>query len=65
MEIVIPNKKYDSKKYYENFREKHMDIINKKMICADCLGKYTYFNKSHHTKTKKHLKALEEENDKI
>jgi len=52
-------KKYDSKKYYQNFKDKHNEIIKKKFTCELCGGKYTYFNKSHHLKTKKHLKTVE------
>ena len=40
-------------KFYENNKDK--DI---KRSCDICLGSYTIFNKSHHNKSKKHLKAI-------
>ena len=40
-------------KYYENFKNKHKDDINKKLSCNICGGSYSYFNKSGHLKTKK------------
>ena len=39
--------------YYQNFKNKHKEDINKKCICHICGGSYTYFNKSGHLKTKK------------
>jgi hypothetical protein len=27
-------------------------------VCSICFGTYTYFNKSHHNKTDRHLRAL-------
>jgi hypothetical protein len=52
-------KKYDTKKYYETFREKNKNSVCCSIVCEICGGKYSYFNKSHHQKSKKHLKALE------
>lgn len=42
-------------KYYEKFKEKNDEKIHQKKICEVCGGSYTYFNKSKHNKTKKHL----------
>ena len=51
-------KKYDSKQYYNKFKETHKEKLNEKIICELCGGKYSYFNKSHHNKSKKHYIAL-------
>ena len=48
-------KKYDNKTYYEHFKAKNADKINDKIECPDCLCLYTYFSKSRHMKSKKHL----------
>lgn len=47
------------KNYYENFKNKNVDKIKEKSVCKICSGSYTYFNKSSHTKTKKHLNCVE------
>lgn len=47
-------KKYDNKKYYDNFKNKNGQRLKEKFICDLCGGSYTYFNKSHHFKTKRH-----------
>jgi hypothetical protein len=39
--------------YYQNFKNKHKEDINKKCVCHICGGSYSYFNKSGHLKTKK------------
>lgn len=46
--------KKTSHDYYVTFAEKHKDKVNEKIVCDVCKGKYSYFNKSHHQKTKKH-----------
>lgn len=65
MENVIINsegkKKYDNKKYYQKFKEKHQNELKESITCDICGGSYKYFNKSIHIKTKKHLKKLENE----
>lgn len=48
---------YPSKKYYKNFCLKNRDKIKEKIICPVCGGSFTYYNKSHHFKTKKHISA--------
>ena len=40
-------------KFYENNKDK--DI---KRACEICAGSYTIFNKSHHKKSKKHMKGI-------
>jgi hypothetical protein len=41
---------------YKNFKESH--DINEKICCEICGGSYTYFNKSTHKKTKKHIMEI-------
>jgi len=54
-------KKYDNKKYYDNFKNKNGQRLKEKFICDICGGSYTYFNKSHHSKTKRHqIKDIED-----
>ena len=43
--------------YYLNFKNKNEDKIKKKQQCSICNGKYSYYHKSRHLKTVKHLKA--------
>jgi len=50
-------KKYDSKKYNNTFYIKNNDKIKQKEICKICGGNYTYYNKSAHNKTNKHIKV--------
>jgi len=55
-----------NKEYYENFKNKHISEIKTKIICELCKGKYTYFNKSHHEKSRKHeYVILKKELDKL
>jgi hypothetical protein len=51
-------KKYDYKKYNKTFSETNSEKIKKKCICQVCMGSYTYFNKSKHNKSKRHLLFL-------
>lgn len=37
------------------FRLRNKEKFKEKIICPICGGKYVYFNKSHHNKSKKHL----------
>lgn len=48
----------DNRKYYENFRAKHQDKIHKRETCNVCFGSYTYYGKSKHMKSQKHLTAV-------
>lgn len=43
--------------YYTNFKNKNLDKIQEKKECSICGGKYSYYHKSRHFKTIKHLKA--------
>ena len=38
--------------------EKNKDKIKEKIICDICCGTYTYFNKSKHFKSSKHIKIM-------
>jgi len=51
-------KKYDSKKYNKTFYEKNKSKITEKIICNICMGSYTYFNKSVHNKSIRHIRCL-------
>jgi hypothetical protein len=62
---AIENKniiKQNSTKYVKKFIEKNKEKINTKVQCPICYSSYTYFNKSKHYKTKRHLlmKSLKE-----
>ena len=46
------------KEYYQTFKKKFPEIITKKYECEICGGSYTYFTKSSHLKTKKHLNVV-------
>jgi len=45
------------KQYNNTYYAKHKEEIHK---CDICDGKYSVMNKSHHIRSKKHLKKLEE-----
>jgi hypothetical protein len=47
--------KTNSTKYVKKFIENNKDKINLKIQCHICYSSYTYFNKSKHFKTKRHL----------
>ena len=53
---IIEDKKEKVKiyknKYYQSFKEKHNMESN---ICNICGGKYNYYSKSAHLKSKKHI----------
>jgi len=55
-QIDNDKKKYDTKKYYKQFRETNKDKVNEKVKCDICGGSYTYFNKSKHIQTQRHKK---------
>jgi hypothetical protein len=56
-------KEFDMKEYNKKY---YLDNKEKKFTCADCGGKYGVFTKSHHEKTKKHIKKIaEKENKKL
>jgi len=54
----MEKKKYNSKMYNDKFREKHAEKIAKKIVCTGCGRTFTYYTKSKHMKTKKHLQAI-------
>ena len=56
---IIRKKKYDHKKYNDAFMLKHKETINKRNICDVCCGSYSYFNKSKHQKSKRHILMAE------
>ena len=50
--LVIDNKK--SKDAYQNFKAKNKEKISERISCSVCGGKYVYYSKSLHLKSKKH-----------
>jgi hypothetical protein len=52
---------YDQNIYNKNFYEKHKDKIHEKLTCECCGGSYSYYNKSKHVKSKKHLFHVEKQ----
>jgi len=57
--VVDVNKnRNNNKKYFKTFIEKNKDEIHKKISCPVCFSTYTYFNKSKHLKTKRHMLLL-------
>jgi len=56
--VVKLKKKYDQSQYNKNFLEKNKDKINQKIICDICCGSYSYYNKSKHIKSAKHINLL-------
>jgi hypothetical protein len=54
-EEPIKEKKYNQMKYNKNFAEKNKEKINERKICPICCGSYTYYNKSTHFKSIKHI----------
>lgn len=61
--VEEPNKCI-KKNYIKKFIEKNKERIKEKTECPICYSTYTYFNKSKHIKTKRHLKCLEKLNNK-
>lgn len=55
-------KKYNQSQYNKNFMEKNKDKIKEKIICDVCCGSYSYYNKSKHMKSKKHINLLNKQN---
>jgi hypothetical protein len=56
-----PNKvnKLNNKEYYSNFKNKHEGIITNKIKCDTCMGVYSYYTKSTHLQSKKHISVSE------
>ena len=60
-EIILPEnpKQHKPSKYYlDKFQEVHADKLKEKNRCELCGGSYTYFNKSHHMKSRRHAYQL-------
>lgn len=58
-EIKQEKKVLTKKETHKRFVEKNCDKIKEQTICKQCFGCYTYFNKSNHMKSKRHLRAIE------
>jgi hypothetical protein len=59
-------KKLKNKEYLKKFVEKNKNSIKDKIECPICYSTYSYFNKSKHCKTKRHIKLLSvKSNNKI
>ena len=54
----VENRKIKQKKYNQTFMEKHKEKLRVKNQCFLCKGEYSYYNKSKHNKTKRHLKFI-------
>ena len=50
-----PKKKYNQINYNKKFNGKNKEKIKKKHTCDICFGSYTYYNKSKHLKSKRHI----------
>jgi len=61
--IINDPKKEASKRYNAKSYEKHKGETP--TTCSICYGKYLYYNRSHHNKSKRHLLALQEKNKVI
>ena len=46
------------KTYNSSFYQKNIEKIKQKVVCPECYGTYTYFNKSRHLKTARHKTAV-------
>lgn len=55
--MTVDIMKNNSKLYNDNFRHKHEYKIKEKIKCEVCGGTYTYFNKSKHNNTTKHINS--------
>ena len=59
---IEETKQCKNKNYIRKFIEKNKDKLKEKQICPVCYSTYTYFNKSKHIRTKRHLTLLEVQN---
>lgn len=55
----IKKEKKTKKDHFKKFMNENKDKIKEQMNCDICGGSYTYFNKSHHNKSQRHLKSLQ------
>jgi hypothetical protein len=53
-----PKKKYNQLNYNKRFNEKNKERVKEKHVCDVCLGSFTYYNKSKHFKSKRHIDLL-------
>jgi hypothetical protein len=60
---ILNSKKEASKRYNAKSYEKHKG--EESQFCEVCYGRFQYYNKSHHNKSKRHLLALEQKNKVI
>jgi len=51
--------KYNQREYNRRFIEKNAERIHTKTVCDVCCGSYTYFNKSKHLKSARHIRLVE------
>lgn len=58
-DLTIKIKKYDQNSYNKRFQEKNADKLKEHITCPICYGTYTYFNKSKHIKSQRHIRANE------
>jgi len=49
----------NKKDYFKKFVDGNKDKVKEQVMCDVCGGSYTYFNKSHHKKSQRHLKSLQ------
>jgi hypothetical protein len=59
--IFLVEKK--KKQYVREFINRNKEKIKEKQTCEICYSTYTYFNKSKHNKTKRHLALLNARNN--
>lgn len=52
------NNKENKKEYNKKYAELNKEKNNEKFTCNICDGKYTYQNKAHHLKSKKHIRLV-------
>ncbi len=55
---MVTNDKLEQSKFNKKFYKDNQEKIKEIHICNECLGKYTYFNKWHHLKSKKHINTI-------
>ncbi len=52
--MEYPVSKDQRKIYNSTFSQKNKEMIYESIVCDVCCGRFTYFNKSRHNKTKRH-----------
>ena len=56
MESIPENKQ---RFYFNQFRERNKERLKEQIECPICFGTYTYFNKTKHHKSKRHMRMVE------